>query len=417
MQSNLKEKRAFFDYTLFFTMLILMGISTVMVYSASVWNGGEYANTSFFIKQIRFDLMAIGAFLLFAHINHQNYKAPIFRLAMYLVGLVLLTITLFSEPLNGARAWINLGFMLIQPAEICKFIFVVVLASYFDQLQHKNRDESYQINGLIGFVHESLHSRVRPDNAGKFLLLKISDWILIPVLVLFVPFGAIMKVQPDVGALSIFAAVLILMWFVAGLPWGYVSIGFAMLPAFGIWFYSTFTENQLQRVRVIFDPFVDEEGKGYQLINSVISIAHGGLTGVGLGNSYQKYGYLPEPETDYIMAIIAEELGYIGVMTVLALLFFMIFHGMKIATQSVSLYSTLLGFGITTIIVIQTGINVGAMSGLFPGTGVTLPFISYGGSSLIMMSSMLGVLANISMQNKHRLAYHKEVRRAQSQAQ
>ncbi|WP_114571190.1 FtsW/RodA/SpoVE family cell cycle protein [Exiguobacterium flavidum] len=417
MQSNLKEKRAFFDYTLFFTMLILMGVSTVMVYSASVWNGGEYANTSFFIKQIRFDLMAIATFMFCAFFNHQVYKHPVVRLTLYTIGFLLLAATLFAEPLNGARAWINLGFMLVQPAELCKFVFVVCLASYFDQLQQFNHNKNYQINGLIGFVHEALHSRVKPDNTSKFLLLKVSDWIMIPGLVLFVPFGAVIKTQPDVGALFIFMSILVLMWFVAGLPRGYVALGLVLLPAAGIWFYSTFTENQLQRIRVIFNPFIDEEGKGYQLINSVISIAHGGLTGVGLGNSYQKYGYLPEPETDYIMAIIAEELGYIGVMTVLALLFFMIFQGMKIATQSVSLFSTLLAFGITTIIVIQTGINVGAMSGLFPGTGVTLPFISYGGSSLIMMSAMLGVLANISMQNKHRLAYHKEVRRAQSQAQ
>ncbi|MFY7751337.1 MAG: FtsW/RodA/SpoVE family cell cycle protein, partial [Exiguobacterium acetylicum] len=128
----------------------------------------------------------------------------------------------------------------------------------------------------------------------------------------------------------------------------------------------------------------------------------------------QKYGYLPEPETDYIMSIISEELGFIGVLVVLGLLFYLMIQGAIIANRCVSLYSSMLALGISGIIFIQTCINIAAMSGLFPGTGVTLPFISYGGSSLLVMSTMLGVMANISMQNKYRVAYQKEVRTARS---
>ncbi|WP_214768642.1 MULTISPECIES: FtsW/RodA/SpoVE family cell cycle protein [unclassified Exiguobacterium] len=408
MQSKFKERRAFFDFRLFFTMLILMAISTVMVYSASVWNGGDYANTSFFEKQLMFDGLAIVAFLFVAHLNHEVLRGPIFRLVLYLITWVMLMATLFSEPLNGARAWLNFGVFLIQPIELCKFVLVVGLANYFDQKQKGT------LNGVIGIVHHFIHRQISPSSAGKRMLLSLSDWILIPMLVLLAPYAIIIRMQPDDGGLFILLLITAMIWFAVGLPSGYITLGFIAVPLVGFYAYNNFSENQLKRIHVIFNPFLDAEGKGYQLINSVISIAHGGVFGVGLGNSFQKYGYLPEPETDYIMSIISEELGFVGVLVVLGLLFFLMFQGARIAQKCVSLYSSMMAIGISSIIFIQTTINIGAMSGLFPGTGVTLPFISYGGSSLLVMSTMLGVLANISMQNKHRIAYHKEVQDART---
>jgi cell division protein FtsW len=148
---------------------------------------------------------------------------------------------------------------------------------------------------------------------------------------------------------------------------------------------------------------------------SIISIVHGGLTGVGLGNSFQKYGYLPEPETDYIMSIIAEELGFFGVLTVLVLLFFIAFRAIHIANHADSHFAMFVSFGIASQIMIQTAINIGAMSGWFPGTGVTLPLVSYGGTSLIMMMGVLGVLSSISMRNRHREATRREEIRVKSE--
>ncbi|ACB61445.1 cell cycle protein [Exiguobacterium sibiricum 255-15] len=406
MQSKFKEKRAFFDYRLFFTMLILMAISTVMVYSASVWNGGDYANTSFFEKQLMFDVMAIVVFLFVAHLNHETFRGPLARLGLYLITFGMLTATLFAAPLNGARAWLNFGIFLIQPIELCKFVLVIGLANYFDQ-KHKG-----QMNGVIGIVHHFIHRQIAPDSSGKRILLSFTDWILIPMTVLLAPYAIIIRMQPDDGGLFILLLISAMILFAVGLPRGYIAVAIVFASGVGLYAWNNFSANQMERIQAIFNPFLDAEGKGYQLINSVISIAHGGFFGVGLGNSFQKYGYLPEPETDYIMSIISEELGFVGVLVVLGLLFFLMWQGALIARQSASIYSSMVAFGISSIIFIQTGINIGAMSGLFPGTGVTLPFISYGGSSLLVMSTMLGVVANISMQNKHRIAYHKEVQEA-----
>ncbi|WP_214720601.1 FtsW/RodA/SpoVE family cell cycle protein [Exiguobacterium sp. s192] len=408
MQSKFKEKRAFFDYRLFFTMLVLMAISTVMVYSASVWNGGDYANTSFFEKQLMFDAMAIVLFLFAAHVNHEVFRGPIFRLMLYVVTWGMLMATLFSEPLNGARAWLNFGIFLIQPIELCKFVLVIGLANYFDQ-KYKG-----QMNGVIGIVHHFIHSQIAPSSWFRKFLLSIADWLLIPMLVLLAPYAIVIRMQPDDGGLFILLLITVMIWFAVGLPKGYIALAFVFGPMIGLYAWSNFSTNQMERIQAIFNPFLDAEGKGYQLINSVISIAHGGIFGVGLGNSFQKYGYLPEPETDYIMSIISEELGFVGVFVVLGLLFFLMFQGARIAYQSASIYSSMVAIGISSIIFIQTCINISAMSGLFPGTGVTLPFISYGGSSLLVMSTMLGVVANISMQNKHRIAYHKEVQEARN---
>lgn len=408
MLAKFKEKRAFFDYGLFFTMLILMAISTVMVYSASVWNGGDYANTSFFEKQLMFDAMAIVLFLLVSQVNHEVFRGPVIRLFLYAITWLMLMATLFSAPLNGARAWLNFGIFLIQPIELCKFVLVVGLASYFDQ-KHKGK-----MDGVIGIVHHFIHRQIPATSPGKRILLSFSDWILIPMLVLLAPYAIIIRMQPDDGGLFILLLITAMILFAVGLPSGYIMLCVVTVPIIFLYAWNNFSDNQMQRIQASLNPFLDAEGKGYQLINSVISIAHGGLFGVGLGNSFQKYGYLPEPETDYIMSIISEELGFIGVLVVLGLLFYLMIQGAIIANRCVSLYSSMLALGISGIIFIQTCINIAAMSGLFPGTGVTLPFISYGGSSLLVMSTMLGVMANISMQNKYRVAYHKEVQTARS---
>ena len=164
---------------------------------------------------------------------------------------------------------------------------------------------------------------------------------------------------------------------------------------------SLLTERRRGRLEAFFNPFDYEQGFGYQIVNGYIAIGSGGLTGLGLGNSNQKYGYLPEPHTDFIMAIIAEELGLIGVLIVLCGLFFIVFKAISIALSTKDPQARMIAAGIGSIIGFQTFINLGGMLGIIPLTGVPLPFISYGGTSIIILSAALGILMNVSMFVKH----------------
>lgn len=161
-------------------------------------------------------------------------------------------------------------------------------------------------------------------------------------------------------------------------------------------FTGQFTANRIGRFTGASDPFANAQGTGYQLVNSYLAIGTGGLKGLGLGESVQKYGYLPEPHTDFIMAIIAEELGFFGVMLVLGLLGFLIFRILMLAKKSQDPFASMICIGVASMIGIQTGINLGGLTGLIPITGVTLPFISYGGSSLLTLMVSMGIIVNIS---------------------
>ncbi|WP_308416498.1 FtsW/RodA/SpoVE family cell cycle protein [Priestia megaterium] len=173
---------------------------------------------------------------------------------------------------------------------------------------------------------------------------------------------------------------------------------------------TVFSPVRLARFTGYLHPFENQQGNGYQLVNSYLAIGSGGLTGTGLGQSVQKAGYLPESHTDFIMAIIAEELGFWGVLLVLGLLFFIILQGLKIAKRCNDPFGALLAIGISVMIGIQAFVNLGAVTGILPITGVTLPFVSYGGSSLTLLMFAVGVIANISMFNKYEKKYKNKVK-------
>ena len=400
----MKARFRYFDFSLFIAVLMLVGLSSIMIYSASVWNRGDYANSGLFYRQLIYAGIGIVVYFIATMFRYENFRKPNILYSLYFVSVVLLFVTWAMRPLNGARAWLIIGSFTIQPIEIAKFVLVLLLANYYHRLWNG------ELKGLPGRLARAAITKkgIRPQ---------IGAFFLIPVIYFFFPYAIAINGQPDMGGLFVLGSIMFLMWLAVGAPLRIIipsvlaGIGFVYLM-----FTTIFTENQRSRIEVVFNPFMDPENYGHQLLMSIISIVHGGLTGVGLGNSFQKYGYLPEPETDYIMSIIAEELGFFGVVTVLVLLFFIAFRAVNIANHSDSHFAMFVAFGIAAQIIVQTGINIGAMSGWFPGTGVTLPLVSYGGTSLIMTMGILGVLSSISMRNRHREAIRRaEIRETSEQ--
>lgn len=388
----MKKRFQYFDFTLFIAVLLLVGISSVMIYSASVWNRGNYADSSLFYRQLVYVGIGVIVFLVATMFRYENFRKRPIRLGLYWATALMLFITWFMPAFNGARAWLVVGPLTIQPIEIAKFVLIILLANYYHELWNN------ELKGFPGRLAQAALTK-------KSWRAQISVFFIIPVSFYFVLYAGLINEQPDKGGLFVLGAIMFMMWLAVGAPLRFIipAVGLGLGIVFLL--YSTiFSENQQSRIQVIFNPFLDAEGYGHQLLMSIVSIVHGGFTGVGLGNSFQKYGYLPEPETDYIMSIIAEELGFFGVLTVLVLLFFIAFRAIHIANHSDSHFAMFVSFGIAAQLMVQTGINIAAMSGWFPGTGVTLPLVSYGGTSLIMTMGVLGVLSSISMRNRHREA-------------
>lgn len=391
-------KRAFryFDFSLLFAVLSLVGLSTVMIYSASVWNMGEEASTGLFKRQLLFVAIGLIVYIVATFFRYEHFQNTFFLTALAVVTFFLLAATLGMRELNGARAWLIIGSFTLQPIEIVKFVSILLLANYYDRIHTKN------------FQSETLQIMATGVGNNKGWFGRSLALILVPG-VLLLPYIIVILLQPDMGGLFVLVLLTFFVMFAAGAPKRVLGASVILGSTAVYYFYDKiFSQNQIQRIQAVINPFLDAEDKGHQLIMSLISIAHGGLTGVGLGNSYQKYGHLPEPETDYIMSIIAEELGYLGVMFVLIILFFIMFRAAHIANHSTNHFSMLVAFGISAQLFVQSTINIAAMSGWFPGTGVTLPLVSYGGTSLIMTMGILGVLSGISMRNRQRRDQEKD---------
>lgn len=300
-------------------------------------------------------------------------------------GIGLLTAAfLFGKVINGAKGWI-LG---IQPAEFVKIAVIITLASFFAKKQER---QTPFLQGII------------PP--------------------LFVVGGSMVLIllQNDLGTDILIGGTVLIMFFCSGVNvnlWikRFILTSIVWVPV--LYFIGNYKLNNYQKARfsVFLDPFNDPQNDGFQLVNSFIGIASGGLNGRGLGNSIQKYGYLPEPQTDFIMAIISEELGFIGVAIILiCLLLIIIIRSFRVAQKCKDPFGSLIAIGIASLIGIQTFVNVGGMSGLIPLTGVPLPFISYGGSSLLANLIAMGILLNIASNVKRQEKEQNEIMKEREQ--
>jgi cell division protein FtsW len=366
---NVKKAVRPYDYSLLVAVLFLCSSGLVMIYSASIGvtiNKYDYSSSFFFTRQLIF-LIAGLLFMYFTmRFNVQIYKRLMLPIVLVSIG-VLVAVLFFGREVNNAKSWLYIGPVGIQPAEFIKLTLAIYLAAIYSKKQGKMHDFK---KGVI------------------------------PPLSIFAIMFILIILQPDLGTALIVAGVAGIILFCSGIKFKHIFSMAALAGIVGLGIYFQLSDEQLSRFDAAYAPFKNPAGDGYQLVNGYISIAAGGLTGSGLGQSIQKYGFLPEPHTDFIIAIIAEELGFIGVLLIIALLGYIVLRGFWIGMQSDDTYTSLLAFGISGMIGIQTVVNLGAAVGLLPITGVPLPFISYGGSSLLLFLTSMGILINISAKVK-----------------
>lgn len=366
----MSRKKSTPDFLLIILTFSLLAIGLIMVYSASaIWAEYKFHDSFFFAKrQLLFAGVGVVAMFFIMNIDYWIWRdwSKVLIIVCFLL-LVLVLIPGVGMVRNGSRSWIGVGAFSIQPSEFMKLAMIAFLAKYLSENQ-KN---------ITSFKH------------GLF-----------PALVLvFIAFGMIM-LQPDLGTGTVMVGTCIAMIFVAGARIShFIGLGVLGLAGFAALVLSA--PYRIKRITSFLNPWEDPLGSGFQIIQSLYAIGPGGLFGLGLGQSRQKFFYLPEPQTDFIFAILAEELGFIGGSLVLLLFSLLLWRGVRIALGAPDLYGSFLAIGIISMVAIQVMINIGVVTGLMPVTGITLPFLSYGGSSLTLMLMAIGVLLNISKHAKY----------------
>jgi len=355
------KRRIPYDQFLIFVVLALVGCGLVMVFSAST----IHSKGVFFRQLIA---VSLGLLLLFAttKINYHVLENRYLIGGLTLLVLVLLAIALFQPSANGAHRWIRIGPLNFQPSELAKLV-VVLSMSYF------------------------LVSR-----GGK---VKHLDRNALPYLAVLASIILLVFVEPDLGTSTSLALTVALMLFLGGLRFRYYIGGFLVAaPVF--YFLVLRAEYRRDRILAFLDPEADPYGLGYQIIQSLTAVGSGGLTGIGLAKGTQKLFYLPEPHTDFIFAVIGEEVGLLGCLTILFLFGALFWRGVRVSLRADTLFGTYLGLGIISVIVFQAFFNISVVLSLCPTKGIPLPFISVGGSSMLVMLAAAGILLNISKHSR-----------------
>lgn len=361
----MKEKKPF-DFWLFMTVLIMLSLGLIMVFSASAPTAEkEYHDIYAIIKsQLLYAVIGIVVMLLAANYDFRKYgpKTVIGLMGGSLILLFLVLVPGIGREINGSWRWIYIGPLHFQPSELAKL-------------------------SLILFMAYSLSKRKKPLDSF------FSDFV--PYLLLIGLTAGLLMLETHLSATIIVCSMVFIIMFAAGAKIRHFLI--ISLPAVAVFSaVIMFTDYMTSRIRSFIDPWSDLQGEGWQTVQSLYAIGSGGIFGRGLGQSMQKFLYIPEPHNDYIFSIIAEELGYIGVLAVLLLFLIFIWRGIKIAMNAPDVYSSLIATGITALIAVQSLFNVAVVSKVVPPTGVSLPFFSSGGSSLVLFLLEVGILLNIS---------------------
>lgn len=367
-----KKKKSFssflnnpIDFTLLITILLLLTIGLVMVLSASSPSALSESGDSYkyFSKQLLFAILGIIAMLFISKIDYRFYQK--FYKHAWIVSLILLALVLLiGKNINGAKRWIYLTETLsFQPSELVKILMIVFYAGILT----KNRDELEKYN--TGFLKH---------------------------MCLVAPIIGLLLLQPHFSASVVIIGICSIMMIVAGCKFKHflITVGAVGIPA--IIALIIFSPYRLQRVTTFIDPWQDQTGDGWQVIQSLYAIGSGGLFGSGLGESKQKYLYLPEPHNDFIFSILGEELGFVGCAIVLILFAIFIWRGVLIAMKAPDMFGSLVAIGITSLVGVQVIINIAVVTSSMPVTGMQLPFFSYGGTALFLLLCEMGVLLSIS---------------------
>ncbi len=358
------------DHLLLFVIIALVLIGIIMVFSASSYSSAVKFGTpyTFFIKQTIFAAIGFIGLSITANFHYNNYMNK-WPAIMYAVTSFFLVLVLFvGKDINGAKRWLEIpgtGGLGFQPSELAKITMIIVTSSII--AKHPKILNSFKGTVQVGAVVIFMAALIGKENMSTSLI------------VMAIGFGIIFVVSPFTKqfiALGITGVVAILAYLAIE---AYLGVGF-----------------RGGRFKAWLDPFSDVKEFGFQTVQSLYAIASGGFFGLGLGNSRQKLSYLPESQNDFIFAIICEELGFFGAMIIIGLYILLIYRGVQIALKAPNLFGTLVAFGIVILVATQVIINIAVTTNTIPNTGIALPFISYGGTSLVFMISTMGILLNIS---------------------
>jgi cell division protein FtsW len=356
-------KKLAFDKWLFTTIVLLLGLGLVMVYSASSAAARDrgLAVNPFLAKQAAAAAAGFVLMLALMHFDYRRLRRP--AVVYSLLGLVILALAgvLFSPELNGTRRWFFLGGLSFQPSEVAKLVLVIFVAYQIDRKQDRVNQRE----------------------------------LLLPCALVTGLVTGLVLLEPDLGSALLMLGTAFVMVFLAGLAWRYLAIGaLTLVPA--VWMLVIMVPYRRQRLFAFLDPESDPLGSGFQAMQSLIAVGSGGIFGRGLGASVQKLYFLPHPQSDFIFAIVAEELGLLGGLVVVALFGVVLWRGVLAGMRAPDPFGRYLAWGLTTSLVMQALINVSVAVALLPTKGMPLPFISYGGSSLVATLALCGILLNLS---------------------
>jgi cell division protein FtsW len=359
-------KRVSVDGWLFAVTLLLVFVGLVMVFSASaVMAKDRYGSGYYFLfRQMIWALGGITAMVAAMKVDYRRYKKP--AVVFTLLGLTsfLLIAVFFLDRSHHTHRWLRWGALSLQPSELAKPVLILFLAFF-------------------------LESRTKA----------MEDWrnTLLPAIIPTLIFLGLIVMQPDLGTAIACAAITVCILFATGLELKYLGYGIAasLLPLYLLIFHVAWRRG---RILAFLNPYSDPQGAGFHIIQSLIAVSTGGIAGVGLMEGKQKLFYLPEPHTDFIFAVTAEELGLLGALIVVMLFAIFLWRGLRTALRTQDMFGRFLAVGVTSMIVVQAFINISVVLGLMPTKGIPLPFVSYGGSSLFITLTCVGVLLNVSKQ-------------------
>lgn len=359
-----------YDTVLLIAVSVLLGMGIIMVFSSGALVAWErYGDSLLFLKKkIYFTLLGLGLMVFLMRLDYKRLlylTLPLMVLSMAL--LVVIFIPGVGIEAGGARRWISLGGMTFQPSELTK----LALIFYFSHILTKKRER------LNDFYQGYL-----------------------PMLLVLGLFCMLIILQPDLGTAALIGVIIYIMFFVGGVPLSF-TLGTLLASTPLLYFTITGADYRMRRILAFLKPWDDPLNAGFQTTQSFMALGRGGLFGLGLGSGKQKLFYLPEPHSDFIFSVIGEELGLVGTLTIASLFVIIVWRGVRAATRCQDLQGTLLAFGISALFGIQALMHMAVATGLMPAKGLTLPFISAGGSSLMMSMAAMGVLLNIARRSNH----------------
>ena len=352
------------DRILFLATILLVAVSVVMVYSASAAIANErYGRAStFLIKQGMWAVLGLALLAVVMRIDYRTYREPVFIWTGLGIVTVCLVLVLFSPPVNNARRWFSIGGLGVQPSELAKLAAIFFIAALLERRMHRINELGYS---------------------------------LLPIALIVAMLVGLILLEPDFGTSMSLALVAAVMVFAAGLDYRYILGAFlCLLPA--IAYIAMGASYRRRRLFTFLHPFDDPLGDGFQIIQSLVAVGTGGVWGKGLMNGVQKLFFLPEPHTDFIYAVISEELGLVGATLVLLCFCVIAWRGLRVALRAPDSFGCFLALGLTTMVAVQAFVNMSVVLSLLPTKGIPLPFVSSGGSSLLINLVGMGVLLNVS---------------------